>query len=158
MFDKNKIVRDFAIRTQKNLEFINNKAGQESDAALEPRTVFETTQLINSMLGLIVFPIEHYADKNGKLNFGNVQLSNLEMTTTIADSKIQTFEGLLRNLRNGITHYNIRFLEDKGEISGLCVWNTPPRDRKKKLWEAEFSLEGLGKITNEMLEALKKLK
>ncbi|NMC57860.1 MAG: hypothetical protein GYA51_00475 [Candidatus Methanofastidiosa archaeon] len=47
------LVVDFITRTKMNLEFIENQA-------LKNNKVFEVTQLINSMLGLLVFPCETY--------------------------------------------------------------------------------------------------
>ena len=49
------VVLDFALRTRKNLEAI--EALQRLDAG-----VFEVTQQINSMLGLLVFPQQEYVE------------------------------------------------------------------------------------------------
>lgn len=43
------IVRDFAERTRKNLKAIERLLADNQD-------VYETTQLVDSMLGLLVFP------------------------------------------------------------------------------------------------------
>ena len=60
MYDK--LIRDFAVRTRANLTRINDLATVEKGTDPESRTVFEVTQLINSMLGLLVFPKEAYKD------------------------------------------------------------------------------------------------
>lgn len=49
------VIRDFALRTRKNLEAIETL--QRLDAG-----VFKVTQLINSMLGLLVFPQQEYVE------------------------------------------------------------------------------------------------
>ena len=50
------VIRDFAIRTKKNLEIIErlHKNGMEA---------YETTQLVNSCLGLLVFPQQHFIER-----------------------------------------------------------------------------------------------
>jgi hypothetical protein len=55
-----KLIRDFAVRTRANLTRIYDLAALEDGKEPESRTVFEVTQLINSMLGLLVFPKEAY--------------------------------------------------------------------------------------------------
>jgi hypothetical protein len=55
-----KLIRDFAVRTRANLTPIYELAALEDAKEPESRTVFEVTQLINSMLGLLVFPKEAY--------------------------------------------------------------------------------------------------
>ncbi len=52
------LVRDFADRTLMNLEWIETAAKHKSDTE-----VFEVTQLINSMLGLLVFPQQRFFDR-----------------------------------------------------------------------------------------------
>lgn len=56
------IVRDFAMRTAKNLELIEKM--RKEDPCAE---VFEVTQLVNSMLGLLVFPQQKYFNKIEKI-------------------------------------------------------------------------------------------
>jgi hypothetical protein len=55
-----KLIRDFAVRTRANLTRIYDLAALEQGQDPASRTVFEVTQLINSMLGLLVFPKEAY--------------------------------------------------------------------------------------------------
>jgi len=52
------LVRDFAIRTMRNLEAVEAATTRDRDAEL-----YEVTQLINSMLGLLVFPQQKYCSK-----------------------------------------------------------------------------------------------
>ena len=57
-------VADFAMRTQNNLQHINDGAYIENEKDIKEKTFFEVTQLINSLLGLAVIPIEIYKKKN----------------------------------------------------------------------------------------------
>jgi HEPN pEK499 p136 len=50
------VIRDFAERTRKNLRTIN-------DLKAKGVEVYEVTQLVNSMLGLLVFPRENFIDQ-----------------------------------------------------------------------------------------------
>ena len=50
------LIKDFANRTRKNLVAIRNLKSAGAD-------VFDLTQLINSLLGLLVFPRERYVDR-----------------------------------------------------------------------------------------------
>ena len=56
--DYHNLVVDFAKRTRKNLEFI--RSAQVANPELE---VFEVTQLVNSLLGLLVFPQQKFMDQ-----------------------------------------------------------------------------------------------
>lgn len=96
------LVRDFAARTLKNLEFVENAVGRHE--------VYESTQLINSMLGLLIFPVEQYVKKIDE-QFG----IDLELHDSI--SKIQTLKYSKRTedkyqililMRNAFSHKNIR--------------------------------------------------
>lgn len=67
----NNLVKDFVSRTQSNLDFIQNLEEMEiADAGsrdftkdeFETPQVFEVTQLINSLLGLVVLPHETVID------------------------------------------------------------------------------------------------
>src|SRR5262249_24291205 len=66
------LIHDFAVRTRANLTRIYELAALENGKEPESRTVFEVTQLINSMLGVLVFPKEAYKD------IPNTPISDLE--------------------------------------------------------------------------------
>lgn len=51
---KNPVI-DFAERTKVNLEIIRDQLNTKP-----PSEVFEVTQLVNSMMGLLIFPKEEY--------------------------------------------------------------------------------------------------
>ena len=50
------VIRDFAERTRKNLRAIEDLQAKGGEA-------YEVTQLVNSMLGLLVFPRERFSIK-----------------------------------------------------------------------------------------------
>ncbi|MBA7698739.1 hypothetical protein ES703_107421 [subsurface metagenome] len=55
------VIRDFAQRTQKNLQAIEYLLKKRKEGREVPE-VFETTQLVNSTLGLLVFPQQQFVN------------------------------------------------------------------------------------------------
>lgn len=153
--DYENVIRDIAKRTHRNLEFVRKAARQDQLASFAPQ-VYEVTQLINSMLGLLVFPQQEY--------FSSIERTPLDQLVADGWPRIRTTEGfrdladlreLLRYLRNAITHFNIEFVAPEGQIEGIRVWNCPDGKSGNKDWEAEISLNDLERITekfNHMVE------
>ena len=142
---------EFISRTEKNLRAIE-KLSQEG------KSVYEVTQLINSLLGLLVLPKERFKTipeitqetmiKEGwPLPFGeNAQVSGLKQ--------------LITNMRNAVAHFNIEFIADKNEIVGIQFKNYGTRDegRKKPLWIGEYRLEPLKRFVDMFLAHISKNK
>ena len=141
------LVSDFADRTRRNLEVIDGLTDDpESD-------VFEVTQLINSMLGLLVFPREKFLDRIPEIPLAELKERGWPHITTRPPFKPpRTLRKLVRYLRNSIAHFNIKFRSEKGEISGITVWNMKGR---KKDWEANLNLEELREFTLKFVELLR---
>jgi hypothetical protein len=146
------VVRDFAERTRHNLEFIRaalKKPDQEA-AAHKQAEVYEVTQLINSMLGLLVFPQQEYFEAIPRTPLRDLVAEGwpeLDVTPGLPD-QVDNLSDLMRYLRNAITHFNVKFLAPSGHLEGLRVCN---RRHGKKTWEAELSLEQLEKITDQFI-------
>lgn len=140
------VIIDFARRTRTNLEFIEK-------AETRGESVFEVTQLANSLLGLLVFPREHYMD-----NIPDIPLSTLveqgwpDIRTTHGKLPQNTLKQLMRMLRNSIAHFNVEFLahEDR-QITGLRVWNTKD---KQITWQAELTINDLRTISIKFVELM----
>lgn len=138
---------DFARRTRANLHHIQTAVQMDKD-------VYEFTQLVNSLLGLLVFPREHY--------FGtipNTPLSVLvqqgwpEIRPTFGQLQEETLPQLLRMLRNGVAHCNLEFLADNNqELQRLRVWNCKSGGRKT--WEVEMSRDDLRTLAYKFIELL----
>ena len=141
---------DFARRTRRNLEFIEAAEKQGED-------VLEVTQLANSLLGLLVFPREHYMK-----TIPNTPLSKLveqgwpDIRTTYGKLKKDTLRQLMRMLRNSIAHCNVEFLADAdSQITGIKVWNIyedKKGETRTKTWEAELSIADLRSIAFKFIE------
>ena len=145
-YEYGRVVQDFARRTLRNLEFIEKNAASGE--------VFEATQLINSMLGLLVFPQQAFYDQIPVTPLAELEKQGWppirargELPELPADAN--TLNGLLRYLRNSIAHFNIAFLPDENnQLHGIRVWNHENGKRSNpKNWEAEISLKDLRSLT-----------
>ena len=93
-------IRDFAIRTKKNLDFIkkNKKDSQE---------VFEVTQMVNSLLGLLVFPKEEYF-RHISNEFPDEEIKRIlskSVSTYPEDlNGTKSFKNIIKHIRNAIAH------------------------------------------------------
>jgi hypothetical protein len=136
-YDQEFIV-DFARRTRANLDFI--EAVKQSDVA-ENRSevrVFEVTQLVNSLLGLLVFPKQRYWDQIPDdlycvwVEKHGWPVCDIEWLRTE-----DTLRELIRRLRNGLCHDRFKFAKGSdGQVGGLEV-----SDQKSDEGKAEFRVK-----------------
>ncbi len=157
------VVRDFALRTRKNLDALDALAENGRD-------VYEVTQLINSMLGLLVFPQQEYVDKIPKTLLAELAKSGWPIPKVRGGFKqVENLNQLVRYLRNAVAHFNIKFLGDgQNNISVVRVWNmVPAKDEngkvlrnndgsavEKKNWEAELGVAELRGIADRFIDLL----
>ena len=143
------IVGDFAERTRINLRYIEEARKQGNG-----KEVYEVTQLINSMLGLLVFPQQEYCDRIPETTLEQLAGEGWPDIECIAGLPPRpNLKELFKYLRNAIAHFNLRFLITKGEISGVRLWNENSRGIQN--WETELSLEELREITERFIAKLK---
>jgi hypothetical protein len=147
--DYENLVSDFAQRTKANLELVDREARRGATG-----TAFEVTQLVNSMLGLLVFPQQRWFDRIPKTPMSELVDAGWPSITVYGEVPGNDLRGLSRYLRNGITHFNIRFLPDtSGRITGLAIWNAP-RNGAERNWEANLSVAALRFIALEFISML----
>jgi len=113
----------FAERTRKNLDFIVAAAAQNKDIHL-------VTQIVNSMLGLVVFPWEAtFSARTRQIRIADLKQEGWpEWRITLGSS--ETLGDLIENLRHATAHRGIRFSSESPlpqEVE-VTVWNRP---RKK---------------------------
>ncbi len=141
-----KYLKDFIERTDVNLDFI--RAAHAND-----KKVFEVTQFINSMLGLLVFPkerLDDLIDKKKPLN--TYRQDGWEIPEpTIGDKPYwNNLYDFIRHMRNGVSHSHIKFSSnDNKEVSGMTIWDTPSGSNNKN-WEVNFTIEQLKFFTEKM--------
>jgi hypothetical protein len=141
------VVKDFAERTRANLQAIEklHKDGFK---------VYEVTQLVNSTLGLLVFPQQEYISNIPDTPLEQLEQEGWPVPKVVGGFKqVSTLKDLIRYLRNAIAHFNIKFIGDGcNELYLLRVWNEGRSGRKT--WEAELSVEDLRKIANRFVDII----
>ncbi len=142
------VIADFARRTEANLRTIRLLA-REGRAT----PAFEVTQLVNSMLGLLVFP--QYLDRIPETPIADLASNGWPIPEVVGDyPQVPDLRQLVRMLRNAITHCNLRFEPGAGnEIAALTVWNTQPRTGKVT-WKARLTVADLDAITTRFVALL----
>jgi hypothetical protein len=144
------LVRDFAHRTHENLDTLRNFQKAQPDIQ-----VYEVTQLINSMLGLLVFPQQRYFKNIPETALNELVIQGWPIPKIEGNyPQVKNLRKLVGYLRNAITHCNIEFLSDDGvQISGLRVWNTGSRN-DKTTWKASLTIADIEKITDNFIQLL----
>lgn len=143
------VVRDFARRTLLNLRTIEAARAQGAPGA------FETTQLINSTLGLLVLPRERYIDHIPETPLDELEAKGWPIPKVVGDfPNVAHLRQLITKLRHAVAHFNLEFPSDgTDEIRLLRVWNTDPRS-KQTTWKAEFSATDLRLLVERFAELL----
>lgn len=135
----------FAKRTKKNLEFISG-ASPLGSASSGPNAceVHVVTQIVNFLLGLVVFPWEqHFARSAGRLSRAQLTRQGWpKWETSIAES--YSLGHLLHHLRNGISHSHVEFSSDSRlpEEVTITVEDRNP-DTEDLVWRGEIRADQL---------------
>lgn len=139
------LLRDYVDRTLANLRFIEKMVHDNPEAE-----VYETTQLINSLLGLLIFPYQHMNKEIPNKSIQEMLDDGWIVPKVVGDfPQVKNLRQLIRYLRNSIAHFHIEFLSDKGnQINRLRVWNVKEIRKgdvkiEKTTWKAEMTLSGL---------------
>ncbi|VFU09777.1 HEPN family nuclease [Methylocella tundrae] len=124
--DYESLLYDFADRTRHNLEVIQQ-------AKEKGECVYEVTQLINSLLGLLVLPNERFTDIIPKTPLSELVEQGWPVPSVSGEFREATdLRELVRYLRNAISHFNIDFHTDsKSALSGITVWNCETKTKKR---------------------------
>ncbi len=126
------LLRDFAERTFKNLEMLEKYYG--------PDDRYEVTQLVNSLLGLVVFPKEKALQYIPTDLLSDLKAKGWPTFDVRADNTgCDNLRKLIENLRHGTAHDNITF-EDSG---GKIAWLTFSNKWQGKHWEGRISVADL---------------
>lgn len=144
----------FSKRVRKNLEFIieSRNAGED---------VHEVTQLVISLLGIIVFPWEAGALKS----LESIRLSELEAKgwprwSILLDEKgdTKTLGNLVRHLRNAASHRRLRFLSDDRELHNVVIeFEDALNKNSSPNWRASIIAADLKLFCNEFTKKLEDL-
>lgn len=153
-FTRNDTV-ELAKRVRKNLDFIIEKRADGAE-------VHEVTQLVTSLLGLIVFPWEDKALKH----LEGLHLSGLEKEgwprwdISLDETKhgTKTLRELMRHLRNAASHQRVKFSSDDPEMEKVIIqFKDAPQKNGRVNWRAKINAADLKKfcvLFTERLESL----
>ena len=147
------VVRDFVRRTRRNLELVREQSAAEERAGTRDgqRSAFEVTQLVNSLLGLLVFPQQRYFDAIPHTPLADLARDGWPTVRAIDGfPNVDHLDDLMRYLRNAVAHFNIEFTEQGGQNSGVRVWNKPPGQPIN--WKSELAIRDLQTITERFSE------
>lgn len=144
------VVRDFARRTRQNLDLLRDL--QIQNPKLE---IYEVTQLINSMLGLLVFPQQQYYGRIPATSLDELARQGWPIPDVIGNHpQVSDLNQLVRYLRNAIAHCNVEFLSDETlHIHGIVVWNF---SGNRINWKAKLSLQDIETLTDKFIDLLTK--
>jgi hypothetical protein len=141
------LVADFAERTRANLEVLRNaqRSGQQA---------FEVTALVNSLLGLLVFPQQRFVDSIPQTPLNELQVDGWPLPKVNGDfEQVSDLRDLIRYLRNAVAHCNLEFVPDShGRIDGILVWN---RRNGRTNWKATLTVVELEGIVDRFARLLK---
>ena len=143
--DYKNLVKDFAERTEHNLNVI------EEINAIEKQAAYEVTQLINSLLGLLILPQQKFFDSIPKDSIEKARKDGWNIPEPL-DDKLQQVDDLsvfLRYLRNGVSHFNIKFLSSDEQISGIEIWNILPHSKSIN-WKIKLDIHEIKSITTKI--------
>lgn len=148
------VIRDFALRTRINLEYIEREVSIDST---EPE-VYEVTQLVNSLLGLIVFPREEYMSRlpQAQTPLAELVKQGWAVPRVVEDyPQVKTLGKLIDYMRHAISHCNIKFISNtQREITGIKLWNCEYGRPEKITWKAELNIEELRNLAFKFIDLI----
>jgi len=128
---------EFARRTRRNLEFIENAKEKGAD-------VHAVTHLTVSLLGLVVFPKEKLLlDQAEQKNLADMQAEGWSGWTITLDDPAKptkTLADILRHLRNAVAHGQLTFSSDSPllEEVTIIVEDKKRREHAQPYWCARI--------------------
>jgi hypothetical protein len=136
---ENKVL-DIVRRTNANL------VATDGWRARDPSTPFhDVTNLVNSLLGLIVVPKEEILNCIRQVDVRTDGIPDWGLTfepVQVEGSLPRELRPFLTGLRNAVAHAGLDFPSDGTSITGLNFSNRT-QDKEQVLWTAEFDLEGM---------------
>ena len=154
--DKKTLV--IARRSRKNLDFISAQRKKGAD-------VEEFTQLLNSMLGMLICLREEYF-KGREVTWDRVKEYGLPRISVEGDAPTQTtpklghsktFSKLISNLRHGFAHNCFELVGNP--ITGVRIWNIPNGEDNlpvNRSWQTELSEQQLRQIADLFVDFIEK--
>ena len=166
--DNYEFVREFARRTLANLKFIEKEVESRHKAGIEDKDihdVFEVTQLINSFVGMLIFPKEACYNNVGNRNFFRNSEAKMILrdivnnpakyhsTYKYEDNEKLPPKRLAKHLRNAIAHNRLRILfDDNASITGARFFDVD--NDSGETFQIELKLEEIKILLIALCEAI----
>jgi hypothetical protein len=113
-------VSDFLDRTLRNLDKV------DKEVQADPHAFFEVTQLINSAIGMLIFPYEGALDHIPETPISDIiDVRDMPSVLHGEPGEVKTLRALFRKMRHSIAHFNVHFQNYNGQISGIYFWTYP---------------------------------
>jgi HEPN pEK499 p136 len=143
-----------AERILANLDLVEKQAQTNAGSAPEGPP-YSDTQLLISLLGVLVFPHARTPEALGKLlcEYGDlgrilkiryptggarsIELTGLQGERECIDPT--SIGGLPRVLRNGIAHFNVRPIDENNRFAGIRIWNEDESGRITLVADLDFA-------------------
>ena len=136
---------EFIARTQKNLIAIECL----KDISCK---VYEVTQLLNSMLGLLIFPKERFFEKIQNKRWDMMVKEEWPLPSEDY-SHVSDLKQLITNMRNAVAHCNIELIPEHGEIISIEFRDYPWGDNHKEPhWKGVYDVASLRTFIYMLLE------
>ena len=133
---------EFIARTQKNLIAIECL----KDISCK---VYEVTQLLNSMLGLLIFPKERRLYEKIQPKSWDTMVEEGWPLPSGDNAHVSNLKQLVRNMRNAVAHFNIELVNDGNEIIGIRFSSY---HRKGQNWTGVYDIASLRKFVDMFLD------
>ena len=101
-----KFVREYIDRTKWNYDLMKNLNGS-----------FEVTELINSMVGLLIIPKEQYLSQVTNNLIDQGLLNKMIQCIRKDDYSDSTLKGIVKHMRNAVAHGRIEFCAEKPPLN-----------------------------------------
>lgn len=167
-YPRGPLLKALALRILSNLDHVERHASSLDASSDGPP--YADTQLLISLLGVIVFPHERSSEALGTLLAEHAQLGHvltirypesirkgghIELTGADGDSERvdpSSIADLPRLLRNGIAHFNVLPLNEDGRFSGIRIWNV--NDRGVTTLVADLNFDAFRPLARRILTEL----
>jgi hypothetical protein len=132
---------EFVPRTKKNLELVL----EHKDLGFH-----EVTQLMNSMVGLLIFPQQRYFSLIEQLRLDDFPTKNwpipkiflwggVPFNSQDLDKETITLQEIVRYMRHSVSHATFEFESTGMEIERVRFTNLDPRSKKKTIFSYEIN-------------------
>lgn len=141
----NNFIKDFAVRTQFNVDFIERNATNNGP--------YEITNMINSLLGTLVFIKERHLFL---LRDIDIDMDNDNLLIIKDINNDTSFINIVFHMRNAVSHHNIGPVYNHDEISHFIFLDKNYRiDPRTPTWIAKISCPKIKEISIKIVNTIR---